>query len=164
MGARLILIWVRVPSVNGKGDIWEMKEFRGEYLEFYVPRVFTEKSSTKRNGWIVLYRKNEKTGDWDYVNHLRINYTEKYNIVQVHPGDLNNDGRVNAKDMHAINTHYGKIGFERVDKSTNWGEKTSAKWKYSHKDVNAVYADANGDGIVNWDDLAVVTANLGKTW
>ena len=82
----------------------------------------------------------------------------------VFPGDGNNDGQVNNSDLLGIGLAYGIEGALRIDGTTNWVGQTAEDWAYTMPNgVNAKHADANGDGVINDDDLAIIEQNYGGT-
>ena len=81
------------------------------------------------------------------------------NIVQVHPGDANNDGSVDAKDILPIGVHFLKQGGQRQNESFLWEAKSAIVWS----DSIATYADTNGDGIVDEKDIIGIGVNWGKS-
>lgn len=83
----------------------------------------------------------------------------------LYPGDANNDGLANHVDLLAIALNYGKTGPPRSDPATNWAPKAFTSWPGSLPvtGVNAVFSDANGDGIVNTADLQAVEINYDST-
>ena len=81
------------------------------------------------------------------------------NIVQVHPGDANNDGSVDAEDILPIGVHFLKQGGQRQSESFLWEAKSAIVWS----DSIATYADTNGDGIVDEKDIIGIGVNWGKS-
>lgn len=79
--------------------------------------------------------------------------------VTVWPGDTNNDGRVDAKDVLPIGIYWKSTGTARTNAQTSWVGQQAAAWGTGA----ATYADANGDGIVDAKDILVVGLNWHKT-
>ncbi|MEI9479193.1 MAG: dockerin type I domain-containing protein [Deltaproteobacteria bacterium] len=80
--------------------------------------------------------------------------------TKVWPGDANNDGTVNINDASRIFLYWGKTGPMRTNASNQWREEVCPN---SWSPAEAVYADCNGDGVVNVTDLSVILLNWGKT-
>ena len=81
----------------------------------------------------------------------------------VWPGDLNNDGRVDATDFAFGGLSAGKTGPPRSDQGTDWSAKPSEDWTNEAGGVKGQHQDANGDGVVNATDLGVVSTNFDST-
>lgn len=71
------------------------------------------------------------------------------------PGDVNNNGIVNAVDLLYLGQAYGSAGPEREDATTDWQEQPIATpWASSFTNgLNYVYADCDGDGKVRDEDI-----------
>ena len=69
----------------------------------------------------------------------------------VFPGDLNNDGRVDSLDVLPIAVHWRHTGpaMEDAQQWRTWGLRPARSWS----PAGAVYADADGNGIVDEIDL-----------
>ncbi|MEP7320792.1 MAG: Ig-like domain-containing protein [Saprospiraceae bacterium] len=76
----------------------------------------------------------------------------------VWPGDANNDGIVTLKDVNTISKLVGTIGEIRKVNSTSWQNQISKDWTRA-EGINAKHADANGDGVIDRDDIKVVMDN-----
>ena len=79
--------------------------------------------------------------------------------VDVWPGDTNNDGEVNINDLVPIAEYWGERGSRRDPYDTSWVAQPAKPWEKEE----ATYADANGDGIVDIDDVNVIDQNWRKT-
>ncbi len=162
------------PNIPGS---WSMKEFN--YEPFDVPVLSAhrynelEQDSMIRFDYAFLLTKDEKLNYVEKVN-LAINeigmiqnqYAQKFlnscNSEEcvndcVWPGDTNNDGEVNYLD--AVNIFYGyntngtKRNFPII-----WNPQFSEPWNLSLANgQNAKFADSNGDGLVDFNDLDIVT-------
>ena len=82
--------------------------------------------------------------------------------VTVWPGDVNNNGEVNNIDMLYWGLAKDATGPARAIPSSDWDEQTlDDLWTESFADgTNFGYADCNGDGVVNDDDLDVIKDNF----
>jgi PKD repeat protein len=78
----------------------------------------------------------------------------------VYPGDCNNDGIVNEVDVLPIGVYFGLTGPNRdqFDEGTIWGPKQALVWA----DPAVTYADADGNGVVDENDLLVLAFNWGN--
>ncbi|MBI4778297.1 hypothetical protein HY792_05205 [Candidatus Desantisbacteria bacterium] len=77
----------------------------------------------------------------------------------VWPGDTDNNGVVDERDIFPIAMNWGKTGAARHG---------NIRWKVQSvsiegNDVCFLYADANGDGWVNMSDVLPIGMNWGKT-
>ncbi len=85
----------------------------------------------------------------------------------VYPGDANNDGIVNNKDVLFVGLAYGAIGPRRHNPSQD-SLTPSTPWVMStgvanfHLGPNINHADCDGDGIINQHDLRVIERNYGN--
>lgn len=86
----------------------------------------------------------------------------------VYPGDANNDGIVNNKDVLYVGLAYGAIGPRRHNTSQD-SLAPSTPWVMStgvanfHMGPNINHADCDGDGIINRHDLRVIERNYGAS-
>lgn len=85
--------------------------------------------------------------------------------AQVFPGDANNDGIVNNLDVLFVGYAYGSIGPARMERSGDFAEAPIPLFweqRFANADsTNFAFADANGDGIVNFEDLLAVHRHYG---
>ncbi len=86
-----------------------------------------------------------------------------YDIQSVWPGDFNNDGIVDNLDVLYWGLAEGFTGPTRPNATTDWVAQGCPEWADTIQGVNAKHQDADGNGIVDEDDLAVVLENYGKT-
>lgn len=71
--------------------------------------------------------------------------------ISVWPGDANNNGVVNHVDLLQIGLAYNNIGPARDPVSSAWQAQSASPWPLVlGNGVNCAYADANGDGLVNY--------------
>lgn len=85
---------------------------------------------------------------------------------QVWPGDVNNNGIVNGVDLLYLGTVYGLTGPARAEVETNWSEQPliEAWGSFFPNGVNHAFADCNGDGVVDADDIEeALKDNIGET-
>ncbi len=83
----------------------------------------------------------------------------------VWPGDANNNGIVNGVDFLYISTAYKASGEERTTATTDWvPQALPSLWSGNFPSgLNYAYADADGNGEIDEDDLEVVEENYGLT-
>jgi hypothetical protein len=79
--------------------------------------------------------------------------------VDVWPGDMDNDGTVDAYDVMRIGACWNCTGSPRLEASLIWYAQHCSGWTPSE----AVFADADGNGFVEENDLAAIETNYGKT-
>jgi len=84
----------------------------------------------------------------------------------VWPGDVNDNGVANGVDLLYLGIAHGSTGPQRPNASTAWtGQLLDSLWSNNFPNgVNYGFADADGDGSVDDDDItSALTANFGKT-
>ena len=92
-------------------------------------------------------------------------YNDTINITVdkycVWPGDANEDGVVDKRDVLNIGFAYGKTGPSRANASSSWTAQHADNWKgsFKHGNLNYKYNDCNGDGKIDSNDLAAIHAN-----
>lgn len=81
--------------------------------------------------------------------------------IAIWPGDTNNDGTVNGADLLPIGRFYNQtaIGYPE---GTVWQEFLRLPWPADGNNPNRIYADANGDGEINEDDIPMLTIHYDK--
>ena len=75
--------------------------------------------------------------------------------IMVWPGDTNNNGYVDQADVLPIGLGWNSNGPVRTEASSTWIGQMTMPW---HR-RSATYADANGDGVINQDDMSSITTN-----
>lgn len=77
------------------------------------------------------------------------------------PGDVNNNGVVNGIDVLFAGIAYGSDGPERPDGSSDWeGQPAGDSWSDNFPGgLNFAYADCDGNGEVEEDDIEVTIKN-----
>jgi hypothetical protein len=80
--------------------------------------------------------------------------------VQVYPGDANNDGIVDVRDILPLGRFFGSTGGTRTSASGSWTPQgISSAWTLAE----ACYADCDGNGTVNAADVQVIVQNWART-
>ena len=79
--------------------------------------------------------------------------------INIHPGDTDNNGVVEANDILPIGLYFLNSGPIRNNANLGWNPQTTLKWN----DVSNTYADANGDGVVDEKDVIGIGINWGNT-
>lgn len=80
----------------------------------------------------------------------------------VWPGDVNNNGIVNKVDLLYLGFAFGETGFARITSDGSWNANDlPMNWDGSFPNgLNYLYADCNGDGIVDELDATIIIENL----
>ncbi len=86
--------------------------------------------------------------------------------AQVYPGDANNDGVVNNLDVLYVGYAYGSVGPSRIDADSEFSEAAiPLLWEQCFGDrdsTNFAFADADGNGIINFEDFLTIHRNFGS--
>jgi len=84
--------------------------------------------------------------------------------AEVWPGDINSDNIADHCDVIYLGIANGAIGPERASQSEDWNGQFADDWDgaFEFNNTNYKHADANGDGIVDENDLEVLNTNLSK--
>ncbi len=85
-------------------------------------------------------------------------------MSQVWPGDVDNNGQVNNVDLLYLGHAFGAVGPIRPSAASTWEEQPIlADWGEFFPDgVNYAYADCDGSGLIDFMDVAVAFANMGR--
>jgi len=81
------------------------------------------------------------------------------------PGDVNNNGVVNAADLLFLGPNYNAVGPARKAVSIAWqSEALGTSWPQTSAvaGLDLAYVDCNGDGTVNAADVDAIVANFGN--
>lgn len=84
----------------------------------------------------------------------------------VWPGDANNNGVVNNIDLLHLGLGYNFFGIPRAATNTEWAPQPATPWSLPSAidSLNQVYADCNGDGVINYlYDAFPIYVHYGKT-
>ncbi len=79
------------------------------------------------------------------------------------PGDVNNNGIVNKVDLIYLGYAFGETGSERTMVNQEWtAYDVPENWEGNFPSgVNFLYADCNGDGLVDELDAEIIIQNIG---
>lgn len=81
-------------------------------------------------------------------------------VATIYPGDANNDGIVDVRDLLPIGRYYATTGTKRQNGSATWSEQVlTSPWN----PFDACYADCDGNGTVDAQDVAVIIQNWHAT-
>jgi hypothetical protein len=108
--------------------------------------------------WRVNGRNDRGAGAWSLT---RTFVTLSIAAAFVRPGDTNNDGMVDVRDIIPIGLHYRRTGSARPDGSLEWAESGQAM-PTAWEPPEACHADCDGNGRVEAADVAGVIKNWGR--
>lgn len=98
-----------------------------------------------------------------YVVELPVYEAPIQSDPPVYPGDCNMDGQVSADDAIYINLALGSTLLSRPDASTEWIPQAAYDSGDSIQGVDLKHIDADGNGLIDALDLAVITQNFDRT-
>lgn len=82
----------------------------------------------------------------------------------VWPGDANLDGRVDMSDLLVTGYYLGETGIARqYDDPASWFGQNAEEWAMNPKGMSLRHADANGDGVIDVDDIEVIDTYYDRT-
>ncbi|MFY7886516.1 MAG: hypothetical protein ACOVOV_16905, partial [Dolichospermum sp.] len=88
------------------------------------------------------------------------------NQVNVWPGDLNKSNFVSTADILPIGYFYNSTGPARPNATIQWNAQPATLWGYNRNSQNGdaykVFADSNGDGVINNADQTAIGFNMGQ--
>jgi hypothetical protein len=88
------------------------------------------------------------------------------NQVAVWPGDLNKSNTVTTADLLPIGYFYNSTGAARPNATIQWIAQPATLWGYNRTSTNSdaykVFADSNGDGVINNADQAAIGFNMNQ--
>lgn len=77
------------------------------------------------------------------------------------PGDSNKNGQVDLVDFLFWGLAAGNSGAARLNATTDCEEESADDWEVKINDINGKHQDADGNGIVDINDLNVIAGNYG---
>ena len=138
----------------------EMLSASPNSLKFNIPSGATAGHTFAR------FRFTAATFDTPYDKLAHDGEVEDYEVeigetgsVVVWPGDTNNDGLVDARDVLPVGIYWGSTGPARGSASSNWEMQLATPWSPEA----TTYVDANGDGMVDARDVLPIGLNWLKT-
>ncbi|MCW3077901.1 MAG: hypothetical protein JWO32_2510 [Bacteroidetes bacterium] len=97
-------------------------------------------------------------------NMATLTVTVNPNCSDVWPGDANSDGVCDNVDVLELGLHSGQTGIPRTVAGGNWSSYFASNWTGTvSTGKNVAHSDCNGDGIINLNDLAPISANYSFT-
>ncbi len=96
------------------------------------------------------------------VNTLSVTITTS-KLVLVFPGDCNNDGVVSGTDVLPIGLFYSQERPAENKPGIQPNVYHREPWATDSGTPKRIYADANGDGVINASDVLAIGFNYGKT-
>ncbi len=133
-----------------------------------VARTKFKLSNTVTTGETITLSLNSITatnslGNIIIMSSSPLNLTVGDNLVNVWPGDTNNDGIVDGRDILPIGQYYGQSGPAPNNSGTQWQAYPRQPWTSDGSTPKRVFADANGDGTISASDVLPVGSNYNKT-
>lgn len=108
---------------------------------------------------------NDANGDLRNIR-LKPDTTVLRYSFKVWPGDLDNNKTVNVSDILPIGYFYNSTGSTRPNATLAWRGQYAGLWGYNNNtnfsDAYKVFADGNGNGIIDLGDQNSIGFNLGK--
>ena len=87
----------------------------------------------------------------------------RYSYATVWPGDTNNDGSVSSMDLLPIGIYYGEEFGGPNNPGSTWQARERWLWPADGNIPARIYADANGDGVVDARDVLSIGINYGRS-
>jgi len=108
------------------------------------------------------------SSDTLWTNTATVTIVAECAIDCVWPGDIKNNGRANVWDVLPIGLSYGETGPSRGVPNILWLPQQGSDWQDSlevdtDEFLNYKHIDANGDGIINENDVAAIDQNYALT-
>jgi len=146
-----------VPGYTGTGTFYT---FRFIVNNFEIP------DSTKFFFYLDDINANNSNGNSCGVTNQGVSSCMFSDKVTVWPGDLNKSKKVTAADLLPIGYFYNSTGDIRLNSSLQWVAQKAKLWGYNHSsakgDAYKVFADSNGDGIINNSDQTAIGFNMNQ--
>jgi hypothetical protein len=101
------------------------------------------------------------TDGWKYSagNYISLTTVKTPSTTWVWPGDTDNNGLVDERDVLPIGIYWNKVGLSRKSASLAWVGQEVEFWN----PVTAAYADSDGNGVVDERDVLPIGINWNKT-
>ena len=140
------------PGVNGSGIVARAQFTTSSDLDDQVEVLFNLKNISAI----------DSEGEDISLHPSTLSITVLPGII-VWPGDTNNDGKVDASDILPIGLYYGQTRPENNNPGMQWQEYLRDPWPADEGNPRRIYADANGDGVIDASDVLAIGLNYGKT-
>ncbi len=134
--------WNNLATFNGSSAIWKKQIYDLSFLPLGAVvkirfRFYSDVSVTGQ-GWFI--------DDISLIDNQ---------LVNIWPGDCDNNSMVNALDVLPIGMYWNAMGLPRSDASTSWSGQPGFIWPTG----SACYADCDGNGTVNIQDVLAIGQN-----
>jgi len=83
-------------------------------------------------------------------------------LINVLPGDADNNGIVDCKDVLYACLNFTSAGPTRSNASINWNAQPVMPWNSFMNGINLAHQDTDGNGLINEKDMDAVVFNYGK--
>jgi len=115
-------------------------------------------SAFNNNGWINAG--NNLNQNWeDFCLSGSGSCNGETIIGPVYPGDFNQNGLVEISDLLYWGLAFEEEGDERPGATTSWNPQNCVEWQNFVNGINSKHQDADGNGIVDQNDIAVFIQN-----
>lgn len=132
-----------------------------ELLETTTKKYFTEAlPDTGVYNYTVVASYND--GESHPAGPVQV-YWDDSILVDVWPGDANNDAYVDASDVLPIGLYYGQENGENNNPGSAWEIHQRVPWDLDGETPKRIFADTNGDGKINAADVLVIGLNYSQT-
>ncbi len=81
----------------------------------------------------------------------------------VWPGDADNNGLVEIQDVLQVGIAQNRQGPGRPNMSQVWTPQAAIAWNSSSAGINDLFADCDGNGVIDANDLSPIADNFGET-
>jgi hypothetical protein len=118
-------------------------------------------STTSSSGanWYVYTANTAGDSVWSYLIRAYVR-VEPLAPLSVYPGDANNDGLVDVRDVLPIGQYFGVVGPVRAGGSLTWqAQEIVDPWS----PTAAAYADCDGSGTIAAADVQAILTNWGRS-
>ncbi|MCB9231874.1 MAG: T9SS type A sorting domain-containing protein [Bacteroidia bacterium] len=97
-----------------------------------------------------------------WMNPVTLTDTMVCSGICVWPGDANQNGIANNRDLLNVGLAFGSTGPARGTHSNTWNCQSADEWPQQFLDETGYeHADCNGDGVISEDDVTAISLNYG---
>jgi len=102
--------------------------------------------------------------DGDSVKAAVLHYTYQLpnHLIDIMPGDTDNNGIVDTKDILYACLNFNNTGPMRTNPTINWISQPVMPWNSFMNGVNLAHHDTDGNGLINENDIDAVELNYGE--